>query len=293
MVAFLLHPSWQLSATLTALLTGAGLSLRALRRAVVAQGFVREFAVVMGLLGLWQYVGGQVRTRSAGAMRRAVEIQDWQRRMHLPSEISLQRLVLDHPLLVQAMNVYYATAHLNGMAVFLVWVWWRERGTDRPRVFHRVRNTVAASTLICLLLQLVPVAPPRLLPGYTDTALTYGQSVYGPYVTGLAAQLTAMPSVHVGWAFVIAWYLARLARGPWRAVGAAHLVLTVLVVVGTANHWWLDGVVAVAIVLAVIGAQALTPRWAQRRQKSNRSRPALNPAAVTMSAASSKRAPSR
>ena len=293
MLTWVLHPSWQLSATMTALLVVLGLGLRALRRAPGVQAFAREFAVVMGLLGLWQFVGGQVRTRSAGAMHRAVLIQRWQHRAHLPDEITLQNIVLGHPLIVQAMNVYYATAHLNGMGAFLLWVWWRERKAPGPKVFHHVRNTVAASTLICLLVQLVPVAPPRLLNGYVDTALAYGQSVYGPYATGLAAQLTAMPSVHVAWAFIIAWYVARLARGAWRAVGTVHLVLTVLVVVGTANHWWLDGIVAVGIVAVVLGLQAAGAELVQRRQKSRPSRPGLNPAAVTMSAASSNRAPTR
>ena len=293
MLSFVLSPSWQLSATVTGVLVALGVALRVTRRGPAVQAFSREFAVVMALLGLWQYVGGQVRTRSAGAFHRAGQIQVWQHRMHLPSEITLQKLVLGHPLLVQAMNLYYATAHLNGMAAFLLWVWWRGRRSNQPEAFHRVRNVVAASTLICLLVQLVPVAPPRLLPGYLDTALAYGQSVYGPYATGLAAQLTAMPSVHVGWAFVVAWYVARLARGGWRAVGAVHLVLTVLVVVGTANHWWLDGIVAVAIVLAVLAAQRGVTDVVQRRQKSNLSRPALNPAAATTSAASSNRAPTR
>jgi hypothetical protein len=292
-----LHPSWQLSATLTALLVAVWLPLRARGALPSVQAFAREFAIVMSLLGLWQYVGRLVRTHSAGAMARGVTIQRWQHTLHLPSERAVQNLVLGHPVLVQAMNGYYALAHLNSMGLFLVWVWWRHRNLDSGRTFRRVRNTVAASTLICLLVQLIPVAPPRLLPGYVDTALSYGQSVYGPYATGLAAQLTAMPSVHVGWAFIIAWYVAVLGRGPLRWLGVVHFVLTVLVVVATANHWWLDGAVAIAIALAVMAVQDAGRRLAgnlgQRRQKSNSSRPGLKPAAVTMSAASANRAPTR
>jgi hypothetical protein len=64
-----------------------------------------------------------------------------------------------------------------------------------------------------------------------------------------------MPSVHVDWAFIVAWYIAVLGRGPLRWVGALHLAITVFVVVATANHWWLDGIAAVIIVFIAICAQ--------------------------------------
>jgi hypothetical protein len=249
-----LHPSLQLSIWLACLLTVATAALRRwLPTALTARSFTREFAVVMALQALWQYVGGLVRTHTAGAMHRAEQIQQLQRWLHLPSELTIQHAVLAHPWLVQAMNVYYATVHIDGTFVFLFWVWWKHRET-----FRTVRNTLVATTLICLLMQMVPVAPPRLLidSGFVDTGLQFGQSVYGPYGTGLPTQLTAMPSLHVGWAFIVAWYVGALARGPWRALGWVHLVVTLVVIVGTANHWWLDGVVAVVVVVGVLGAQA-------------------------------------
>jgi hypothetical protein len=259
-----LEPSWQLSATLCCLLTVVALALRSVPRTVVIRSFAREFAIVMALLGLWQYVGRFVRVHSVGAMHRAVQVENLQNWLHMPDQLALQHAVLPYPDLIRAMNVYYAFAHLNGMAAFLLWTWWRRRES-----FRTVRNTVVASTLIYLLVQAIPVAPPRLLVGggYVDVALAYGQSVYGEYATGVASQLTAMPSVHVGWAFIVAWYVARLGRGPLRWLGCVHLVLTVFVVVATANHWWLDGVVAALIALVVLGAQAVLPRWwrAQRQ----------------------------
>jgi hypothetical protein len=251
-----LSPSWQLSATLCCGLTVLALALWPIRQrhiVVVVRSFAREFAVVMALLGLWQYVGRFVRTHSVGAMDRARQVESLQDWLHLPNQLHLQHLVLPHHDLIRVLNFYYAFAHLNGMTFFLIWVWWRRRDS-----FRTVRNTIVGSTLICLLVQAIPVAPPRLLVGggYVDTALVYGQSVYGQYATGLASQLTAMPSVHVGWAFIVAWYIAVLGRGPLRWVGCVHLAMTVFVVTATANHWWLDGVVAILITLAVQGAQA-------------------------------------
>ena len=56
-----------------------------------------------------------------------------------------------------------------------------------------------------------------------------------------------MPSVHVAWAVLVGYYTWRISPSRWRWIGPAHSVLTIFVVVVTGNHWWLDGIVAVAI----------------------------------------------
>jgi PAP2 superfamily protein len=270
----LLHLGWHQSAALCALLTVTAVVLRPVPRTEVIRSFAREFAIMMALFGLWQYIGRYVRTHSEGAMERARDVQHLQVRLHLPDELALQLAMLPHPWLVRVVNAYYASAHLTGMTLFLIWVWWRHRDA-----FGRVRNTVATSTLLYLLVQSIPVAPPRLLTGagFVDTALLYGQSVYGSYATGVAAQLTAMPSVHVGWSFIIAWYVATLSRGPGRWIGCAHLVITVFVVVVTANHWWLDGIVAIIIAMVVLASlHGLTVLVRSRRKDTPA--PALIPA---------------
>lgn len=254
-----LQPSWQLSlvtAGLLALLAVAG-RVRG-GRLRVPGAFGQEFALVMALLAVWQLVGGYVHTREAGALDRARHVWSFERAIHVVSEVDVQRAVLPHPWLVEALDRYYAYAHLNTMAFFLVLMWWLRR-----EVYPSVRIAVVLTTLACLVVQVVPVAPPRLLPeyGFVDVALLRGESVYGPYGTGMANQLSAMPSVHVAWASIIAWYVWQHgpAQGRWafvRRLGQAHLTVTVLAVVATANHWWLDGVVAAGFVaLAVPAAQ--------------------------------------
>ena len=83
-----------------------------------------------------------------------------------------------------------------------------------------MRTVLAWTTLCCLLIQLIPVAPPRMIPGIgiVDTGLRYNQSVYSH---GLPIdQLSAMPSVHVAWAV-----LRRLLHcgGSARAAGAGSV----------------------------------------------------------------------
>src|ERR1700748_2978520 len=102
---------------------------------------------------------------------------------------------------------------------------------------------MAWTTFFCLVIQLLPVAPPRMLPGFVDTAMLYNQSVYAG---GLAAdQLSAMPSVHVAWAVLVGWGVVHVSTSRWRWAAVVHPVLTILIVVATANHYWADGIVAI------------------------------------------------
>ncbi len=121
-----------------------------------------------------------------------------------------------------------------------------------------------------LLIQLVPVAPPRMLPadGMVDTAVQYGQSVYGSVAGFNADQLSAMPSVHIGWALLVALVAIEVSRSRWRWLALAYPVVTMLAVVVTANHYWLDGIAAALLLaLALIVqrvARAMRPAYAAR-----------------------------
>jgi hypothetical protein len=102
-----------------------------------------------------------------------------------------------------------------------------------------------------------PLAPPRLVPslGLVDTAALVGPAVYGdPRTDTLTNQFAAMPSLHIGWALVVAITLIRCTRTRWRWLWVVHPTVTTLVVVATANHYWADG--AAAAVLAA-GAVAI------------------------------------
>jgi hypothetical protein len=95
------------------------------------------------------------------------------------------------------------------------------------------------------------------------------------YGTGFGAdELSAMPSVHVAWAAFVGFYLWRLAGKGWRWLGPVHLVLTVLVVVVTGNHWWLDGIVAGALLVASAWAvSGIRAAWRRRRALAAASEP--------------------
>ena len=156
-----------------------------------------ESSLLFVLYGLWQFAGSFTVMGTSGALPRARWLWDAERVLYLPSETDLQRLILPHPLLVQACNYYYDVLHFPLLGACLIWLYTRHRA-DYPRI----RTTVALFTGISLLIQLITVAPPRLLAstGMVDTAVQYGQSVYAWSGGFDADEFSAMPSVHVGWA---------------------------------------------------------------------------------------------
>jgi PAP2 superfamily len=222
------------------------------RRVAHALGpYLVEAGTAIALYAVWQIALDFLVVNHVGAYARGVRLYHLERDLHLPSEVWVQHRLLAHPWLVRLANRYYADVDFPGLCLALFWLFWRHR--DR---FRHYRLTLIVATGLCSVLQAIPVAPPRLLPqfGFVDTALRYGQSVYGTSRTDPAV-LTTMPSVHVLWATLIAVLVIRSSPSRWRWWILADPVLTVLVVVGTGNHFWADGIVADAILLGVLVAQ--------------------------------------
>ncbi|MER6299571.1 phosphatase PAP2 family protein [Kitasatospora sp. NPDC001539] len=220
---------------------------------------LREAGTLLALFALWQLVGHLSVMSADHALDRAGWIHRTELAIGLPDEASWQAAVTPYPVLVRLANYYYAVMHFAVMLAVLLWVYVRHR--ER---YAWVRNTVVITTAVCLLVQFVPVAPPRMLPqsGFVDVAAEYGQSVYGGAVGGVvvADQLSAMPSVHVAWCVLAAVAVVRVSPSPFRWVMVLHPVLTVAVVVVTANHFWADGIVAVVILLFAYAVLALVAR---------------------------------
>lgn len=224
----------------------------------------REFAGIAGLYSLWRVARVLPLASTAGAIDRARWIWDFQQRIHLPSELTLQRWVLDHDRIAQWTNWYYGALHVPTLLVFLVWLWSRHRDQ-----YPHWRNGLIFLTAWCLIIRFMRVAPPRFLPdlGFVDLSTRYGFSIYGPVGTGVSDQFAAMPSIHVGWAAVVGLGMVSVSTSRWRWLGMVHLVLTSVVVAATGNHWWLDGIVAVALLAVGLGLDT-----AVRRRLGGRSR---------------------
>ncbi|MGP4007154.1 phosphatase PAP2 family protein [Streptomyces sp. 4N124] len=237
--------------------------------AIARPPLVRELLLVAGLFLVYK-LGRMLATGHTGeAFSNAHHVWDLERAVRLPGEGAVQSLLLHDDTLVHLANTYYATVHFPATAAFLIWLYLR-----RPAHYVWARRILAAVTAAALVVHLAfPLAPPRMLAatGLMDTAHVYGPSVYGsPRTDTLSNQFAAMPSLHFGWALMVAIGLIVATRSRWRWLWLLHPTLTLLVIVGTANHFWLDAIVAAAMLglaLAMIHLPHRTRTTAGRGQQ--------------------------
>ena len=187
--------------------------------------------------------------------------------------------------MVQAANVFYGTAHfVVTLGVFLLLY------LKRKDVFPQWRNTLAVMTAVAIAgFALFPLMPPRLLgapcsefggacigsglrpevgrsASSTPSPCTADHGRSTPRGWPTSPTSTPMPSLHIGWATWSAIALWPLLHRWWqRAAVLAYPVLTMLVIIVTANHYWIGAVGGLVIfaVGAVVGWGI--HRWNQDR----------------------------
>ena len=218
----------------------------------------QEIAIIA--FGYWLYSLGRnaIPEQASIAMRHGRSIQHVQDILHLNWELSFNHFVADHPWFAQILDSYYATLHFIVTPVVLVWLFVR-----RPHLYRGARTALVATTLLGLLgFVLYPTAPPRLLPqfDYVDTVLkfhTWG-SLADPKIAEHSNQFAAMPSLHIGWALWCGVAIFVCARRTWvRVLGLAYPFGTLVVIIGTANHFILDAVGGVLVLGLGFGVQYL------------------------------------
>ncbi|WP_418961372.1 phosphatase PAP2 family protein [Streptomyces tritici] len=215
------------------------------------------------------YTGGRLLVR--GDVQTAVDhglaILRFEQLLSLNAEHPLNRLFTSTPELAIPADYAYATLHYLVTPAVLVWLFRRRpvlpqalgsaRAGETP--YRAARTWLMLSTLLGLVgFTLLPTCPPRLLDashGFVDTMAQF--SAYGWWggaasaprgLGGLTNQYAAMPSLHVGWALWCGVMLWRYGRTPlWKALGTAYPLLTVIIVMGTANHYFLDAVAGAGV----------------------------------------------
>ena len=218
----------------------------------------QEIAIIA--FGYWLYTLGRnaIPEQASIARRHGRAIQHVQDALHLNWELAFNHAVAAHAWLAQPMDYYYATLHFLVTPAVMVWLFLR-----RSQLYRGARTVLVTTTLLALLgFYLFPTAPPRLLPqfGYIDTLVkfhTWG-SLADPNVAEHSNQYAAMPSLHVAWAMWCGISLYLCARRVWvRMLGIVYPVATLVVIVGTANHFLLDAVGGAALLALAFALQWL------------------------------------
>lgn len=234
------------------------------------------------------YTAGRLLARAdvSGAVDHGLSLLRIEKSLHMDFERPLNRLFTHEAWIGVPADFWYASLHYVATPVILVWLF-----RKRADVYRAARTWLMTSTLIGLIgFTLLPTCPPRLLAtghGFVDTMAQY--SSYGWWGTeasaprgmgGMTNQYAAMPSLHVGWALwcgVMLWRYGgtRLTK----VLGVAYPLLTAIVVMGTANHYFLDAVAGVA----VMGVGLLLAPYVTRAALLVRTRPAARVAAPEVS----------
>jgi len=211
-------------------------------------------------LGYWIYSLGRnaIPEQASIAIRHGFSIQHVQDILHLNFERSINLWVGDHKWVAEILDYYYATLHFAVTIGVMLWLFLK-----RPHLYRGARTVLFITTLIALLgFALYPVAPPRLLPGenYIDTVVhfhTWG-SLADPEIAAHSNQYAALPSLHIGWALWAGLSIFMCARLLWvRILALLYPVFTLIVIVGTANHYIIDAIAGAATVAIAFAVQWL------------------------------------
>jgi hypothetical protein len=251
-----------------------GSRLRSLRRGepvLRRPRLVPEILLLVGLFLVYRIGRQAITGQNDLAIANAWHVWGVERALRFPDEETFQDWTLRWPDLLRAANWYYVVVHFPATLAFLAWGWLRRP----PSEYLWARRLIITLTALALVLHVaMPLAPPRMLAslGFVDTMAAFGPSAYSSDTSTITNQFAAMPSLHVGWALLISVVVIRTARSSWRWVTIAHPVLTTLVVVVTANHYWIDAVVA-ALLLGLVLLIMPRPDKAKSRPASDSSEP--------------------
>jgi PAP2 superfamily len=202
------------------------------------------------------YSAGRLLARGdvTSAVDHGVAILRLEQALHLDAEHPLNRLFTREAWLGVPADFWYASLHYLITPLILVWLF-----RFRTAAYRGARTWLMTSTFMGLIgFTLLPTCPPRLLDaghGFVDTMARYssygwwgGQASAPRGLGGMTNQYAAMPSLHVGWALwcgVMLWRHGGTRAA--KAAGVAYPLLTAIVVMGTANHYFLDAVAGAAV----------------------------------------------
>ena len=232
----------------------------------LGRSFFQEIALIGTLFLFYKYVRFLAAGQEAGAFSNADLVVSVEQALGIFNEVHLQDALLPFTWLIGLLNRYYIFMHFVGTAVAMAWMYfWK------PAHYFRFRRVLFLVSAIAMLIHIgMPLAPPRLITnlGFIDTLDQFGPDLYPNDTSeGTANQFAAMPSLHFGYATMVAMAVIGAARTAWRWLILAHPVITLWAIVVTANHYWIDSIIAGFLVALSI----LLFRWfdsATNRQRS-------------------------
>jgi membrane-associated phospholipid phosphatase len=219
--------------------------VRVLQSRLLPHGWLdalRQISFFVLAYAAYRLVRGFAEGDANAAFAHARDLISFERTAHLFVEPSIQAWASGSRFVMELASWLYVNAQGPITIAALVYLYMRHNGS-----FYFVRNMFLIAMAIALVGYAVfPTAPPRFMPewGFIDSVsdfTPFNVSHPSASMSALFNQYAAVPSMHVAFALMIAWPLARLSRR--RAVKVAwatYPLLMTFVIVVTANHFIVD-----------------------------------------------------
>ena len=223
--------------------------------------------VFLVALGITTYFGIRGRTEASVdlALAHADDVASAEAALGVAAEAAVQAPVTASPPLATLANWVYVWGHWPVILTVMAWLVVRHRD-----VFRRLRDGMLVSGFLGMLVFVTyPVAPPRLAGlGLVDTVTESSSAYRYLQPPAFVNQYAAMPSLHVGWDLLVGVAVVSATTTVWlRTFGVVMPLLMTWAVVATANHYVLDVVAGIALV--VVG-HVVASKLEQRRQRRQR-----------------------
>lgn len=260
-------------------------------------GWIIEFGSLFLISVFHEFYRNWVMGGRAESLRNAkllMRVEQWLGVYH---EEAVQRFFLGSTAVVVFLNVYYSTAHFLVPIIAAVYLY-----RKAPARFVRWRNVFLFILFVSgpIGWGLFPITPPKYMPekyGFVDTQVKFfNLAPQAPISYGFDGEplqkvinadgnlYSGMPSHHISWAVIATLALWGVVRRRWvKGLLVAHLVLTSLDVLSTANHRFLDYIGSI-LEIALAYAVALAIERALARRRAGRYDSAASRAANTSAA---------
>ena len=211
---------------------------------------VRQVALFAAAYWAYRLVRGAVDGKAADALQNGRELIALERDLHSFVEPSVQAWVGGKEWLIDFASWMYVNSHFSITLGSLVFIY-----LFHNQSFYFIRNMFMVAMGLALVgYVLYPTAPPRFFPewGFTDSVSEFtGIPQDSVAVNALFNPFAAVPSMHVAFALMLGWPLARLVKHRvFKVVWFLYPFLVTFVVVATGNHFWMDAFLG-AVVAAV------------------------------------------
>jgi len=252
---------------------------------------VRQVLLFMAAFQIYRLTRGIINepADAVGAFNNARDLIGLERTLNIFVEPSVQAFAAGHQWLLDGASWMYINAQTTVTVAALIWIY-----LFRNASFYFVRNMFLFAFCLALVgYALYPTAPPRFMPewGFFDAVSDFTGIAQGSDT--LSSEYAAAPSMHVGFALMIAIPLGKLVRPrALKIFWYSYPLVVVFVIVSTANHFILDAVLdariaAIGLLAAKLMARMRPVVWSFRPPGRGDTPPGLDAPAMDATPATS------